>query len=346
MRGTIAVTHSREEDIVAVTQIKNRISKPFIKNSKVPLSMNLGGKVRSGHVIVSGTVVVSGGTTSGVKVGPGAPAGLLRRIIVTATPSANSRYPGGRIVNCDAWSLLLDGIFRHSGKFVAELRGSTLGDGAAGTYDVYFSVPIYWADSTMRPSYASSLNTDDGVYDSVQISVETADLANCFTGNDRDVDYTALNVMWVDDKINMPGDTLVRYIEDHDFIIASTRDRAIDEAMERDGSYESWLFISKQSAAQTLSDDLFRKLLLDGPTVGVEMWADDIRQRMIDDEWVDPAQDVTGLHYFDFTDGVFQNTIDARTLTTRLDVTNVSGANLDTITVMTRRVVAPVPAGK
>lgn len=330
-----------------IVQMKNRATKPFVKNSKVPFTLDLGGKIRRGCVILSGQIVVSAGTTNGTVQGEGGPINLIKRITVVATPSANSRYPGGNIVDASPRSLLRYAIFQHSGRFIADQGGSTLGGGAAGTYPIYLSIPIYWQDPTLRTPglNVTALNTDPGTYDALQVQIDTGDITSCFTGNDRTVDYSGLNVEWYDDRIDMPGvDTLVRYQEDHEFLIAATRDRALDEAMPKDGMFESWLIMGQLNAAQALSDALLRKVRIDGPTLGLELWAQDIRQRMLDDEWINPAETATGLYLLDFTDGSASNTVDARYLSTTFDITNVSGANLDSFEIFTRRLVAPAKA--
>lgn len=334
--------------MAAIVQMKNRATKPFVKNSKVPFTLDLGGKIRRICVILSGEIVVSGGTTSGTVQGEGGPVNLLKRISLIATPAAGSRYPGGNIVDATPRSLLRYAIFQRSGKYIADQDATmVLGSGAAGTYQVYLSIPIYFQDATLRVpgGNVAALNTDSGTYSAVQLQIDTADLAACFTGNDRDVDYSGLNLEFYDDRIAMPGvDTLTRYQEDHEFLIPATRDRALDEAMPLNGMLENILVMGQLNTAQALSDALLRKIRIDGPNLGLELWAEDIRQRMLDDEWIDPDETATGLHFLDFTDGVAQNSQDLSGLSWQFDITNVSGANLDSFLMFTRRLVAPVKA--
>src|SRR6185312_15195757 len=89
---------------------QNRQSKPFIPNSKVIFTLPLGGKIRAGIVSLAGSVVVSGGTTSGTVNGEGGPANLIQRIYVRATPGAASRYPGGDIVDMTPRALLRQAV--------------------------------------------------------------------------------------------------------------------------------------------------------------------------------------------------------------------------------------------
>ena len=338
---------------MAATQIKNRKALPFYPNSNIIFDLPLGGKITKGHVILFGTVVVSGGTTNGTLMAEGAPVELIKRIKITATPSGGSRYSGGKIVDCTARSLLRYAIYqRAGGKYVAEQTGSTLGNGAAGTYNIYLSVPIYFADSNLRNEMATALNTDDasttpgGTYQSVQVQVDTGDLTSCFSGNDRAVVWSGLQVQWDDTRIGLTGDTLVRYQEDHLMQIGATNERALDPAMPQDGAFESWLFLQEQSAQRTLSNALLQKVTVDSPTLGLELWAPDIYQSMLDDGLIDASQNQTGQLFIDFTQGMLANTVGAPGIQARYKVTNVSGAYLDDIYIMTRRVFAPLPASR
>lgn len=329
---------------MSMQDCQNRLTKQFVPNSKLIFTLPLGGKIRKGNIVLTGTVVVSGGTTNGTAYGEGGPANLLARIIVNATPAGGSRYPGGKVVDAGPRDLIEYAIFQHNGKRIGELNGSVLGSGAAGTYQVYQSIPLYFADGNLRKNLSTCLNTDPGTYQSVQVEIDTGSLSLCFTGNDRTVDYSGLQVQWVDDRVAIPGDTLVRYQESHTLLIPATQDRALDEAMPQDGAFESWLIMAEQSSTAALSDNLLTRVRLNGPAITFDKYASDIRQAMLDDEWLDPAQAGTGLYYIDFTDAALSNTVDAGTLQTRLSVANVSGANLDSLRIFTRRVFAPVPA--
>jgi hypothetical protein len=323
---------------------QNRMQTPFIPNSKLVFTLPLGGKVLKGNVILTGAITVAGGTVNGVQYGEGGPINLIKRVIVTATPANGSRYPGGKIVDDSPRALTRYAIMQHNGKFISEQSGSTLGNGANGVYPIYLSIPIYWADSTLRNNVATALNTDPGTYASVQVEIDTADLTNCFTGNNGVVTWGGLTVQWADERVALPGDTVVRFSEDHVFLIAAGQKRALDQAMPQDGAFESWLIMAEQSPALTLSDALLNKVDVNGNPIIFSKYAQDIRQQMLDDEWIDPAQPATGLYFIDWTDSVLQNTITAGTLQTRFDVNNVSGANNDDLLIMTRRVFAPAPA--
>lgn len=322
---------------------KNRQVLPFVPNSKLIMTLPLGGKILQGNVILAGTIVVSGGTVNGTLMGEGI-ANLIKRVIVTATPANGSRYPGGQIVNCNPRSLLNYAAMQHSGKKVAELSGSTLGAGANGTYPIYLSLPIYWANPTLRFQLSTALNTDPGVFASLQVEVDTGDLTSCYTGNNATVNWSSLTLQWADERASLPGDTNVVFMEDHLMLIAASQLRAMDQAMPQDGAFESWLIMQEQGAQATLSDLLLQRVKVDGTPIAYEMYLQDIRMQMIDDEWIDPSQNAAGLAFIDWTDGALVNMIQGGTLQTRFDVTNVSGANLDDLLFFTRRQFAPAPA--
>lgn len=325
---------------------KNRLTTPFIPNGKQIFTLPMGGKILNGKVVLSGQLTIAGGTTNGAAIGEGGPINLIKRIIVYANPAPGSRYPGGKIVDCNARTLLRYAMLQHNGKFIGEQSGSTIGNGAVGVYNIYLSIPIYFAAATLRNQVATALNTDPGTYASVQVEVDMGDLSSCFAGNDRSATSTfaTLNVQWVDDRVGLTGDTNVLFQEDHTFLIAATQQRAFDQAMPQDGAFLDWLILQEQSASLTLADTLLARVQVDGNPISYDKYLQDIRQQMYDDEWLDPSQSGAGVAFIDWTDGGLGNTVLAASLQTRFQVTNVSGANLDDLLISTRRVFAPVKA--
>lgn len=117
--------------------------------------------------------------------------------------------------------------------------------------------------------------------------------------------------------------------------------------MPQDGAFTSQLFLGEQGSAHTLSDSLLNKAIFEGQNLSFSEYANDMRQTMFDDEWLDPSQTATGLYFLDHTEGgVLFNTNPAPGLLTQLDVNNPSGANADQFRVYTRRVfpLAAAPA--
>lgn len=322
---------------------QNRLTRTFVPNSRIYLTLPpIGGKVLSGNLILTGTVTLAAGTANGTVVGEGGPINLIRRVKVRANPAGGSRYPGGRIVDASPRSLLRFATFMHEGRFIGELFGSTLGGGANGAYQIYVSIPIYWADPTKRRSVETALNADPAAYELIQIEIDTADVTACFSGNNANVTYD-LQVQWQDDRENFAGDTIVLFQEDHVRQIPASNTRMLDEGMPRDGAFLDWTILSEQSTDYTLADTLLNKLTLDGPAITYEKYSDDILAQMLFDGWLNPAQSGTGVRYIDFTDGLLTGAVDAATLQANFDVNNVSGANEDDLLIFTRR--AFYPAG-
>lgn len=324
---------------------RNRLQKAFVSNSRIVFDIPMGQKVRRGSVILQGSAVISGGASSGTVFGEGGPALLITRIRVNATPAAGSRYPGGYIVDADVRSLLRYAVTQRSGKFFADQGGSVLNNGAVGTYPVYTAIPIYFADDEQFSPLITALNLNAGNFSSVQVEVWTGDLANCFTGNDRSLADGGLQLQWVDDRIDLPGDTSVIYQESHIVQINAANSRMLDPAMPQSGAFMSWDVNAEATAQANLSDTILNKAYIAGPDITFEKYAQDIREAMLDDAWVDPSTTATGMYHIDFTDGVVQaNTINAGTLDLYFDVNNPSGAGLDDLNIFTRRLYAPQPA--
>ncbi|HVW78782.1 MAG TPA: hypothetical protein VHB45_14310 [Alloacidobacterium sp.] len=320
---------------------RNRFTQRFDPVAPKIFNLPLGGKILQGNVILTGQIVVSGGTTSGTVVGEGGPERLIRRIKVIAIPAQNSRYPGGNIVDCSPRSLLRYAIAQHSGKFIGAIAGDGLGNGAAGTYNVYLSIPIYWADANLRRQVQTALNADPTAYQTIQVEVDTGTLSDCFAGNDRVVDWSGLQVQWADERENFSGDTFVRYQEDHTFYIQQANTRTLDNAMPQDGAFESLYYLAEQGASLTLADTILNRVSISGTTIDFDLYAHDIRQQMFDDEWFDPSQTAAGQYYIDFTDGLVGGSVPAGGLQIQLDLNNPSGAGLDDLLVYTRRLFSP-----
>lgn len=323
---------------------RNRATYPFIPNSPIVFLLNAGGKILQGRIIVTGTIVVSGVTTAGTAVGEGGPLNLINWITVTATRADGSRYPGGKIVDCSPRTLQRYATYQHNGKYICEINGSTLGNGADGTYEIYMSIPIYWADATMRNQVDTALNADivdstgAPIYASIQVEVDTGSLASCFVGNNGAVNYSGLVVQWADDRLKLTTDTVPLFQDSHEMLIAATQTRALDAAMPQDGAFTSWLILAEQGASSTLADTLLNRVTLQSQTLNFDEYALDIRQKMLDDEWLDPAQSGVGQFFIDFTNGLLQNSNTATGLSAQFDLNNVSGANADMLEFYTRRV--------
>lgn len=325
---------------------RNRQQYPY--EPSVTFTLAPGLKVLRGRVILAGTVVISAGTTNGTVIGEGGPINLVRRVQLYANRAGNSRYPGGRIVDCSARALMRYAIVERQGKFMGDLLGSTLGSGAAASYTIYTSIPIYFADSALQNQMQTALNMDlqdtqgNGVYASVQVQLSLAsDLTTCFSGNDRTVNFSGLTVQWQDDRLQIGSDTTPLIQEDHETLIGAAQTRMIDPGMPVDGAFTSWFIMGEQSTtSKTLSQALLNRITAFSSTLNFDEFANDIQQDMIDDEWFDPAQSLTGQYFLDWTHGLLQNSNPAAGMDLKFDVNNPSGSNLDQLRIYTRRVFA------
>ena len=322
---------------------QNRFLQPFVPNAPLIFNLPLGGKILRGSVILTGSITLTT-TGAGTVFGAGGPTRLIKRIKMRANPASGPngpRYPGGTIVDVYPSTLLNYAATQRSGVVTGEQSGSTLGAGASGTYPIYLAVPLYFADTVLRRQVQTALNADPSAYVSLQVEVDTADITNCFTGYNGTVDYTGLNVQWVDDRENFAGDTYTLFQEDHDLAIQNAADRALDAAMPQDGAFLSVLYAGLTTAQQNLADTILKQVTLNGDAIDYQQYAADIRQQMIDDGWFDPRVTPTGLYFIDFTDGLIGGSINASTLQIRYQLANPGGAGLDTLRVATRRLFAP-----
>jgi hypothetical protein len=325
---------------------QNRFQQPFTPNSQNIFTLPLNGKILTGKVIVTGSLVITGGTTNGTVFADGGPAGLISRIILRGAPASNSRYPGGKIIDCSPRSLLwFASVLRK--KVVLEQSGSTLASGAAGTYPIYLSIPIYFALPWLKRPVETALNADQTAYQSITVEVDTASATNCFTGTDRTWNYSGLSVQWVDDRENFAGDTYVGFQQDHTMLIPAAQQRAIDLAMPSDGSLLSMLIMAETTAQRNLADTILQILTLKENALDYMKYAQDIRQQMYDDSLIDVSQTSTGLYYLDFTNripggnGLVSGGIAMSDLQNQIQVANPGGANLDDLLIHTYRCFAP-----
>jgi hypothetical protein len=329
---------------------QNRMQIPFVPDSKMVFTLGAGGKLLQGRLILTGQIVVSGGTVAGTVIGEGGPIGLITRVKLIANPANGSRYPGGTIVDCIPRSLLRYAINQHNGKFIGEQSGSNIGNGANGTYQIYLSIPLYFADATLRNNNSTALNLDLldpaglPIYNSVQVEVETGDLTTCFAGNNATVNWSGLTLQWDDDRLGFAGDTNVLYQEDHVALVAAAQARMLDPAMPQSGMFTQWLMMAESGgSAYTLSDTILQRVTAKGLSVLFDEYSQDIRQKMLDDEWLDPAQAGTGLYFIDWTNGTLNNANPAAGIQLQIQVANPSGSNLDQVRSYTRRFYSPDP---
>lgn len=330
---------------------QNRLTENFKKQTVI--NIPLGRKILQGNITLRGPINISAVVAGGTQIGEGGPVGLIDRIILHATPAPGSRYPGGEIIDVCPRSLLRHAIYEHQGKYIADQAGVTLSGttppiaAAVGVYNVNLNIPIYFADSVLESRDASTaLNADPTAYQSLQLEIRTyQDLSNCFNGFNGTVDLSGLTFEWTDERVDIPTDTNVLYQTDDFELIGAAQQRMQLRGLPMDGRFLSWLIMTQlNTPANALSDTILNWLQFEGDPFSIKLRASDIRQKMLNDGWIDASQNAAGQYFIDWTDGVLGNSIVAGTMIGWLDVNNPSGANNDSLLIYTRRIIPPIPA--
>jgi hypothetical protein len=314
----------------------------FRPNNDVVFTLPLGGKICKGNIVIEGNITLAGGTTSGTPFGGSAiPAHMIKSIIIRATAADGSRYYSGEIVNSSPRSLLRYAIAQRR-KYIGEINASQLGGGAIGAYGIYQSIPLYFADPNVARQYTTALNADIFAYKTIQVIVRCGDITTMFPGNDRVADYSGLRVRWVDERQDLNGDTLTLIQEDHVVQIPASNKTFVDNALESDGAYLNWFLMTEVGADHHLSEGVLNRLKLTGNGIAItDFEPNDIHQKMFDDSWWDASQDPTGQYFIDLSEGNVYKPIPGSGLRTVMDITMLSGANVDQLRVYTRRYFSP-----
>ena len=127
---------------------------------------------------IDATVTITNGGGAGTPIGDAAidnlaASRLIRRLQVLASPGPGSRYPEGPLVTCSPRSLLRFAMVQREGKLFGDLLGNgSLGAGAAGAYEVFFTIPIYFSDeANLNGSQANSTALNMNARDSQGLPV-------------------------------------------------------------------------------------------------------------------------------------------------------------------------------
>jgi hypothetical protein len=322
-----------------------RYEQPINLGAPNVFNLPAGGNILRGNVVVDAVVTITNAGAAGTAIGEGGPVNLIRRIKILANKAAGSRYPNGVLLDCSPRALLRYATIEHQGKYVAELFGADLGNGAAGVYQIYMSIPIYFGDSTLFNNVGCALNMNAvdtqglPIYNAVQVRVDiAAALTELFAGSGGTMTLVG-TLRWYDERLRLPQDTLPLIQEDHELLIQAAQWRLVDGAMPSDGNFTSWLIMAEQGQpGLALSDAILNKIELQGSAVNFDCKWQEIRQAMIDEGFYDPSTDMTGQFFIDWTKGMLQNSNAAAALQHRFAVNNPSGAGLDDLRIYTRRV--------
>lgn len=332
-----------------------RAEQPIYPGVPNVFNINPGLNIVRAWVTIDATVTIANAGAAGTPIGDAAIANLaasrlIRRIQVLASPGPGSRYPKGPLVDCSPRSLLRFAMPQREGKLFGDLLGNgSLGEGAAGVYEVYFTIPIYFADEanlngSQANSTALNMNARDSqglpVYSAVQVKVDVAAaLGEIFSGTGGTMAVAGM-MRYGDKRIDLSGsDTLPMKQEDHIALIRGEQYQFPDQLLPLDGAFTQWLIMAEQGQpGYTLSDALIERLEIQGNQLNFKKKWQEMRQAMLDESFFDPSQTLTGLSYIDWTDGILQNSNGAAGLQAFYSVLNPSGSGLDQLRVYTRRV--------
>jgi hypothetical protein len=332
-----------------------RAQQPIFAGVPNIFNLNPGLNVTRAWITIDATITITNAGGAGTPIGDAAIANLaasrlIRRIQVLASPGPGSRYPKGPLVDCSPRSLLRFAMPQREGKLVGDLlNNGSLGNGVAGAYEVYFTIPIYFSDEanlngSQANSTALNMNARDSqglpVYSAVQVKVDiAAALGEIFSGTAGSFAINGM-VRYGDKRIDLSGsDTLPMKQEDHIALLRGAQQQFPDQLLPLDGAFTQWLVMAEQGQpGHTLSDALIERLEIQGNTLNFKKKWQEMRQSMLDESQFDPSQTLTGLYYIDWTDGILQNANAAAGLQAYYSVLNPSGSGLDQLRVYTRRV--------
>jgi hypothetical protein len=298
-----------------------------------------GGMVLDVTPVLTGTLVVTGGTVNGTATGEN-PGNAVQRFDIDATPRIGSPYPGGKIKSLTPRSVLCRRIFDKGFKQGdMSLAGGTF-NGAAGSYTFNQAFPLRFAlpNNAVRP-IETALNTDQ--YDGLQLQITTGGRNTLFSGNDRTFDWSGARFDIYDRRENgAPGDVAVLYESDQFVPIAGANARLpIDGELPKNEGYLDILLIA-ETTGQALADTIIKKVnISSGTDQFSEMYSEYIKQ--LQREFVtDASENMTGLYLLPIAqDGLLMGAV--KPVSLLLDVANPGGAGVDRLIVSSRRVILP-----
>lgn len=334
-----------------------RAEQPIFPGVPNVFNINPGYNITRMWLEIDATVTITGATGGalGTPIGDAAIANLassrlIRRIKVLASPGPGSRYQKGPLVDCSPRSLLRFAMPQREGKLVGDLLNEgSFGSGANGVYQIFTTIPIYFADAanlngSQANSTALNMNGRDSqglpVYSAVQVKVDiAAALSELFQGTTGNFAIAGM-LRYGDKRIDLSGaDTLPMKQEDHIALVRGAQQQFPDQLLPLDGAFTQWLVMAEQGQpGNTLSDALVERLEIKGSQLLFHKKWQEMRQAMIDESFFDPSQVLTGLSYIDWTDGILQNSNVAAGLQAFYSVLNPSGSGLDQLRVYTRRI--------
>lgn len=223
---------------------------------------------------LSGSLVVSAGTTSGTVLGEN-PGNLALQSLRIQGFNIPPNYPGGVLVNLSPRTLMRRKIFDHPEKrFVPDQSLTIAGlTGAAGTFTLNLPITKYWAIPWLARPIDAALDT--GMYSQILCTLTNGARDLQFTGNDRTFNYAG--VFWdITHKFqryngvgNGPG--VVTYDDDRPVNISGANPRLqLNSVFPADGACLDLTFVS-ETTNQTLADTIVNRI---SAQAGTELFFD------------------------------------------------------------------------
>jgi hypothetical protein len=141
--------------------------------------------------LFNGSLVVSGGTTSGSAVGEN-PGNLAAQLFTVEGSALDSQYPGGTLKKVTPRSIMRRRIFDHPEKrFVPDVSLGIAGlTGAAGTFTLNMPFKFYWALPWLKRPFDTALDT--GMFGKIAWTITNGAATKQFPGNDRTFNYNGI----------------------------------------------------------------------------------------------------------------------------------------------------------
>ena len=295
------------------------------------------------YIILAGSIVISGGTTSGAPIGEN-PGNLVQTVQVDAV-SKGGGFRGGKLKNLTARSILRRRVLDRGWYVNDDSLGASGLTGAAGTFTLSQMFPLNFSDPMLQEPYWFDTSFSCDAYSAAVMTITTGSKAICNPTTDRVWNETGL-YFDIYEEAQFPGAYKVveLYEDDRPFVIAAANTRTpLDGYLPQGEAYLDVLMITQSTASNNLVDTILnRATWFAGTEQIMDMYANGIKN--VQKRYVfDQGQSMTGLYYTPIDrDGLLGSAVGG--LRAILDVSNPGGAGLDNIIIGTRRV-APGSAG-
>lgn len=295
--------------------------------------------------VLSGSLVVSAGTTSGTSLGEN-PGNLALQTLKIQGFALDPSYPNGSLTNLSPRTLARRRMFDSQGRrFITDPSLTPTGlSGAAGTFTLNYPIVKYWALDWMNRPFDLALDT--GMFSQLLTTLTQGSRDRQFSGNDRTFNYTG--VFWeITHRFqrydgNGGGPIAVVFDDDHVRNIAGANARLeLNNEFPPDGAYIDlfWMF---ETTNQALADTIANRITLkSGTEQFYDQYSGPLKNQQ--EEFIGDASTTTtpriGLYYTQIADdGLITN---AKTNISAVVDQNNPGTDR---MIIARRSCAPIPA--